>query len=75
MFAIVLMFGNEMLFTSWLPSCVLTAFVLSFIPEVILDKIPVVIRVPVHGLLLPVGTAFLKTTISNALEIRDDVSG
>ena len=70
------MFGNEMLFTSWLPSCVVTAFVLSFIPEeAVLDKIPIVIRVPVHGLLLPVGTAFLKTTISNALEIRDDVSG
>ena len=68
------MFGNEMLFSSWFFTSVVSAFIVTQIPKFVLKVIPKVVRVTILALLLPVMTFVLKVAISKALRIRDDVS-
>ncbi|TRY79739.1 hypothetical protein TCAL_08341 [Tigriopus californicus] len=67
-----LMFGNEMLLTSWLSSALISALALVAIPESNWDKLPTLVRIPVHGLLLPVATFLVKTSLTKLFQIQDD---
>lgn len=69
-----LMFGNEMLLTSWLSSCLLSAMLLMMIPETWWEMLPTLIRVPIHGFLLPVITFVVKMAVTKLFQIHDDVS-
>lgn len=77
--AIVLMFGNEMLFTSWFGSAVLSALaILVLLPErmeeSLQSRLSAWVGIPFRAVLLPLGTVAVKTVIGATLGIKDDVS-
>jgi len=74
--AVIMMFGNEMLFTSWLFCCLLaSAFVIYFLRPLILDKLNCANRL-LRGVLkltcICLLTVFDKQVIAKILAIQDD---
>ena len=76
------MFGNEMLVTSWLFCCLMTAVIIFHLLDPLLVKfksefkfeIPSIIPVIVKPVLLLAGTFAFKVIVGKILNIRDDVS-
>ena len=78
----VLMFGNEMLVTSWLCCCLSTAVIIFYLFDPLLVKfksefkfdVPSIIPAIFKPMLLLAGTVAFKVVIGKLLRIRDDVS-
>ena len=76
------MFGNEMLVTSWLFCCLMTAVIIFYLIDPLLVKfksefkfeIPAIILAIFKPVLLLAGTVAFKIVIGKILNIRDDVS-
>ena len=76
------MFGNEMLVTSWLFCCLMTAVIIFYLIDPLLVKfksefkfeIPSIILAIFKPVLLLAGTVAFKIVIGKILSIRDDVS-
>ena len=70
--AVALMFGNEMLFTSWMFSCLLAALLVSLPLHSLLSKLPFLLCA-VAQVVLFFGITFLaKITITKAFLVQDD---
>ena len=70
--AVALMFGNEMLFTSWMFSCLLAALLVSLPLHSLLAKMPFLLCA-VAQVILFFGITFLaKITITKAFLVQDD---
>ncbi|XP_025095968.1 probable C-mannosyltransferase DPY19L1 isoform X2 [Pomacea canaliculata] len=68
----VLLFGNEMLLTSYFASCLVTIWAIILL-EPVIDKLQYrVARWTVHGALLLAGTLGCKILISRILGVKDD---
>ena len=78
----ILMFGNEMLVTSWLFCCLMTAVLIFYLIDPLLVKfksefkfeVPSIIPAVVKPISLLAGTIAFKVIIGKILNIRDDVS-
>merc|ERR1719430_1005219 len=70
--AVALMFGNEMLFTSWMFSCLLAALLVSLPLHTLLAKMPFLLCA-IAQVILFFGITFLaKITITKAFLVQDD---
>ena len=76
------MFGNEMLVTSWLFCCLMTAVIIFYLIDPLLVKfksefkfeVPSIIPAVIKPISLLAGTIAFKVIIGKILNIRDDVS-
>jgi len=66
------MFGNEMLFCSWLFSSLCSCLLLVLLFGPMLDNLSLLVRVPVQGILYLLMTIGLKFGLSKALRVQDD---
>ncbi len=73
--SVCLMFGNEMLLSSWFGSAVLCCLLLLHVPcpYPSSTNVPKVLTLALRGAILPVGSLAIKTMISRAMDITDDV--
>jgi len=70
--AVALMFGNEMLFTSWLFSCLLATLVITLPLDGVFNYLPTIPRI-VTSVISFFGLTFLaKVTIAKAFHVQDD---
>ena len=77
--SVVLMFGNEMLFTSWFCSAAVTALALAhLLPEPVWrlwsGRLPAAAAVAIRAALLPAGALAVKAGLARGLGVSDDVS-
>ena len=70
--AVALMFGNEMLFTSWFFSSLIALFLITLPLNSIFEKFSTIARVILSGLTFILLTYLLKMTISKAFNVQDD---
>lgn len=70
--AVALMFGNEMLFCSWLFSALCSCLLLVLPLDPLFNKLNTVLRVLTQGVLYLVFTIGLKMGLSKALMVQDD---
>ena len=70
--AVALMFGNEMLFTSWLFSCLVSALVITLPLDSLYQRLPTLLRVLATGLSFLTLTVLVKISISKAFQVQDD---
>ena len=70
--AVALMFGNEMLFTSWFFSSLIAAFLITLPLNSLFEKLPNIPRVLVSGLTFLSLTYLLKISIAKAFNVHDD---
>ena len=80
--SVILMFGNEMLVTSWLFCCLMTAVTIFCLIDPLLVKfksefrfeVPSIIPAIFKPVLLLAGTIAFKIAVGKVLGIKDDVS-
>ena len=70
--AVALMFGNEMLFTSWFFSSLIALFLITLPLNSIFEKLSTIARVLLSGLTFIILTYLLKMSISKAFNVQDD---
>lgn len=70
--AVALMFGNEMLFTSWFFSSLIALFLITLPLNSIFEKLSNIARVLLSGLTFILLTYLLKMSISKAFNVQDD---
>jgi len=70
--AVALMFGNEMLFTSWMFSCLLSALLLTLLLDSSLSSLSNILRMIISIILFLGCTVFFKIFIAKAFFIQDD---
>ena len=70
--AVALMFGNEMLFTSWFFSSLIALFLITLPLNSIFEKLSNITRVILSGLIFILLTYLLKMSISKAFNVQDD---
>jgi hypothetical protein len=70
--AVALMFGNEMLFTSWMFSCLLAALLVTLPLDLLLSKLSFLPRAVLQVVLFFGLTALAKIVIAKAFMVQDD---
>ena len=70
--AVALMFGNEMLFTSWFFSSLISVFLITLPLNSIYHRFSPIIRVILSGLSFLILTYIIKISIAKAFNVQDD---
>jgi len=70
--SVALMFGNEMLFTSWLFSCLLAALIITLPLDTIFEQLPIVLRIFTRVISFLGLTYVAKVSIAKAFDVQDD---
>ena len=70
--SVALMFGNEMLFTSWLFSCLLAALIITLPLDTIFEQLPIMLRILTRVISFFGLTYVAKVSIAKAFDVQDD---
>ena len=70
--AVALMFGNEMLFTSWFFSSLVSLFLITLPLNNLYQKLSTISRIILSGISFLILTYLLKVGISTAFKVEDD---